>query len=107
MAESSSSGGGGGGEHLKLLTRLKYWKGGAEEISHLVTVPTILNALLNENLEKATQLHTIISSGEALPAPVPRLTREQRRGKPAEPAGMCTLPPPLPPLRLVCLLTHC
>ena len=38
MAESSSSGGGGGGEHLKLLTRLKHWKGGAEEISHLVLV---------------------------------------------------------------------
>lgn len=48
-----------------------------EEISHLVTVPTILNALLNENLEQATQLHTVISSGEALAAPV--LQRFQQR----------------------------
>ena len=34
MAESSP----GGGEHLKLLTRLKNWKGGAEEPNHLILV---------------------------------------------------------------------
>ena len=35
MAEASS---GGGGDHLKLLTRLKNWKGGAEEPNHLILV---------------------------------------------------------------------
>ena len=34
MAETSS----GGGEHLKLLTRLKHWKGGTEEPNHLILV---------------------------------------------------------------------
>ena len=34
MAETSS----GGGDHLKLLTRLKHWKGGAEEPNHLILV---------------------------------------------------------------------
>jgi hypothetical protein len=34
MSESKS----GGGEHLKLLTRLKNWKGGAEEPNHLILV---------------------------------------------------------------------
>ena len=37
MAESSPSSS-GGGEHLKLLTRLKHWKSGAEEQSHLILV---------------------------------------------------------------------